>query len=108
MSIITYPATAANFATHSREDLALSIWEDYNSLHGIKPRGMGLWDESDPLSMDDLRGKALYYFNASWEQVIREREHEKFMADQAMRKANKKASDARKFDRGFNTLSNAF
>ena len=108
MSIITYPATAQDFEDHSRESLALSIWEDYYSLHGFKPRCMGLWDTEDPLLMDELRDSALYYFNASWEQVLREREHEKAMADQAMRKANRKALDARKFNSGFNALANAF
>tara|TARA_R110000765_G_scaffold65106_3_gene126467 strand:- start:3280 stop:3663 length:384 start_codon:yes stop_codon:yes gene_type:complete len=101
---ISAPFVAADFASHDADDLANTIWESYYSLHGMKPRHMSLWGEK----REDLIEDAVFYANWAHEDYEREQAQEREAKERKMREANRKALATRNFNKGFNTLANAF
>ena len=108
MQKFTYTAiTAASYANTSNEDIAIDIWESYNDINGIKPRGMNLFGK-DSMSREDLIKNAVYYMNysnESYARKINERRNEQAKEIKRERGENQRAKT---FNAGFNSLAMAF
>lgn len=84
---------------NERDELACFIFETTRSIYGYKPR----WNYSE-WTLEQLREEA----DQLGAQVKAEREREIEEKKQRVREANAKALAARKFQKNFGSLANAF